>query len=131
MKYFVLAIMFLFMSCKENNQVKENPLFTKVMEIHDHIMPETSTIHTLKKSLQLLKNTDNEALVLDQITALNKADEAMMQWMADFKVPEDRSKQDIYLKQQLEDIQAVSDEMLRSIKNASVAIDSLKNTPSK
>jgi len=57
------------------------------MAIHDKVMPEMGKIHSLKKQLKAIEVPQANEIILDHVKELNDADEAMMTWMADFKVP--------------------------------------------
>ncbi|MBK8620843.1 MAG: hypothetical protein IPN79_03545 [Saprospiraceae bacterium] len=111
----------------EQNIKNENPLYMEVMAIHDAVMPEMGTIHAYKKELKILKNSfAGENKILDAIQQLNKADDGMMDWMAAFKVPENKDSTDLYLQNEKIKIQKVSDDMYASMAAAKKLIDSLK-----
>lgn len=95
------------------------------MAIHDEVMPRMSDIHRLKKRLskvdtaQLTDMSPN--ILLDHSLKLEKADNAMMDWMANFKKPKKDMPEDIaiaYLYEEKKAITAVRDLMLESIKEA-------------
>ncbi|MBK8515576.1 MAG: hypothetical protein IPL55_04585 [Saprospiraceae bacterium] len=129
MKYlFIVFCGFIFFSCKEKSieQVeKKSQLYEDVMALHDKVMPEMSTIHAIKRDLKLLENTQNRDQILRIIIDLDNADENMMSWMAEFKVPEDKSKENYYLLEQKQSIQKVSDRMFASIHEGKRVLDSL------
>ena len=80
----------------------------EVMAIHDAVMPEMGTIHAYKKELKILKNSfAGENKILDAIQQLNNADDGMMDWMAAFKVPENKDSTDLYLQNEKIKIQKV------------------------
>ncbi|MBK8054207.1 MAG: hypothetical protein IPK35_13280 [Saprospiraceae bacterium] len=116
-------------ACKEKQVAEEkktSPLYDEVMAIHDKVMPEMSTIHALKRDLKAIEKPASKEIIIKNIIALDNADEAMMSWMADFKVPEDKSKEAEYLNKEKEVIQSVSDQMYGSIHQAQKLLDSLK-----
>ena len=90
---------------------------------HDGTM---TTIHALKRDLKAIEKPETKDIIIKNIIALDNADEAMMRWMADFKVPEDKSQEAEYLKKEKEVIQSVSDQMYASIHQAQKLLDSLK-----
>jgi hypothetical protein len=90
------------------------------------VMPEMSTIHSLKRELKSIEKPETRDVIIKKIIALDNADEAMMSWMADFKVPEDHDKEAEYLNKEKEAIQMVSDQMYLSIRQAQILLDSLK-----
>jgi len=63
---------------------------------------------------------------LAQVKGLNDADEAMMTWMAAFKVPEDKTQEEAYLLLEKEKIKQVSVLMYASMESAKKMIDSLQ-----
>ena len=130
-----LSILFgllLFSSCKSEHSTEVQKLYDEVMVIHDEVMPEMGTIHKLKKQLKgLLKNpsaTLDQADVKKNIEALDQADEAMMDWMHQFKVPKEASDKIKleYLAIQKEKMAKVNTDMKTIIKNAQDAVNSYK-----
>ncbi|MFZ1525359.1 MAG: hypothetical protein WAT22_11125 [Saprospiraceae bacterium] len=125
----VLTFLLLIFACKEKQTdivINNSPLYDKVMAIHDKVMPEMTTIHALKRDLKAIEKPETKDIIIKNIIALDNADEAMMSWMADFKVPEDKSQEAEYLKKEKEVIQSVSDQMYASIHQAQKLLDSLK-----
>lgn len=118
-----------FCSCNEKQKAAEpaqNPLYEEVMAIHDQVMPEMTTIHNLKKDLKALEKPETKDIILAQVKGLNDADEAMMTWMAAFKVPEDKTQDEAYLLLEKEKIKQVSVLMYASMESAKKMIDSLQ-----
>lgn len=125
----VLTFLLLIFACKEKQTdivINNSPLYDKVMAIHDKVMPEMTTIHALKRDLKAIEKPETKDIIIKNIIALDNADEAMMSWMADFKVPEDKSQEAEYLKKEKEVIQSVGDQMYASIHQAQKLLDSLK-----
>ena len=122
MRLIVALVIIFFASCKvdlSNPDVKK--IYDEVMYVHDEVMPETSTIHKLRKELKKLDETDSLTYAL--ILELEQADEAMMQWMADFGTfrQMDKEKDEVkiqYLINEKEKIQTVSDDMMSAIAKA-------------
>ena len=133
MMYRILIAFLVLSSCKENAKIEnqESPLYKEVMEIHDAVMPEMSTIHTIKKDLKAIETPETKDLILKNVKALDDADEAMMSWMAEFKLPDDKSGETAYLESEKIKISKVSDAMYASIKNGKQVLDSLKTLNSK
>jgi len=122
---FLLAILIL--SCKSNASPELQNLMDEVMEIHDEVMPKMSDTHRLRKALKKeMKNhieevDEKRGVLLEHITALEKADDGMMDWMKDYKklskLSEDIVPMDYYQEEKIK-IQKVSDDMLSAIANA-------------
>lgn len=122
---FFLVLLFSFGSCKEKsiNQTAEAPppkLYVEVMEIHDEVMPKTADIHRYKRDLKKIKDslqiTDEQ--FFNVIKTLEDADENMMVWMAEFKMPSDTNLVTPYLENEKIKIQKVSDDIYSSLENA-------------
>lgn len=129
MKYYFLLLVLGVLSCKNHSANTASPkdeLYDSVMAIHDKVMPEMSKIHDLKRSLKSSQDPKVNIVVLKNIKALEEADEAMMQWMAEFKVPEEEGARKTYLINEKTKIQNVSDQMYTSMAAATLLLDSLK-----
>ncbi|MBK9150723.1 MAG: hypothetical protein IPM26_06855 [Saprospiraceae bacterium] len=129
-------VFILLVSCKqpvEKLATEEDPLYLEVMEIHDAVMPEMSTIHSLKRELKAITLSDEtrRTLVQNELKKLDDADEAMMSWMAAFAPPDEQAQRTKYLETEKQKIQAVSDEMWAAINSAKVLLDSLQNNSPK
>jgi hypothetical protein len=130
--YLTLSLILVFISCKEKvkETVQEDPQYLEVMEIHDAVMPEMANIHRIKRELKAIQkdHTDASQFITENIKALDYADEAMMGWMAEFKMPENDAEKAAYLEKEKQKIQAVSDEMYAAIRAGSALLDSLQGT---
>lgn len=129
-QFLVILLTIIIFGCKEKNDEiaeKKSALYNEVMAIHDKIMPEMSTIHTLKRDLKSIENNESKTIIINKIIELDEADEAMMSWMADFKVPDDQSKEVEYLIKEKLSIQNISDKIYTSITEAKLLLDSLKS----
>ena len=104
-------------------------LHDRVMQIHDEIMPKMDNIMKAKGQLQekmdsLRANNGNEEVISElerAILALSEADEAMMQWMRNFKPQEDVTDEKAvmdYYKDQEDKIKAVKEQMYSSLEEA-------------
>ncbi len=113
-------------SCKHSHPgMEDNPLYTEVMAVHDSIMPKMSDIHDLKKELKVYTESEARDQVMAAMGDLDKADEAMMEWMADFKMPEDKTQLETYLNDQKTKINQVAAQMYSAIQQATMLRDSL------
>lgn len=104
-------------------------LYDEVMAIHDEVMPEMATIHRLKKQLEDAGTPENSVITGTQIKSLNEADDAMMSWMAMFKLPENKVQEAAYLESEKIKITEVRNQMYKAMEDAKKTLDSLKNHP--
>ena len=135
MKYiFLLLLSFSIgvMSCKNDQpmeKAEDQLLHDKVMAIHDEVMPKMSDIHRLKKELRAeIDSTQQEELesITRQLVLLNDADESMMDWMHELKIPEERIAKIEYLEGQVPLIENVRDKMLAAIETSEELLEDLK-----
>ena len=94
----LLPIFALLASCNLNqasNSEEEyvlKKLHNEVMDVHDGVMPRMSEIGRLKRKLKDYLNEDEPHVKTDSIQQLiyqlDEADEAMMNWMGEFKKPD-------------------------------------------
>lgn len=128
----ILCLALIATSCKEDTATSQKEayqnLYEEVMKIHDDVMPETNNLYRLKKyaqeNIEVLPDTSQwvKKLVEVQVNA-SKADEVMMEWMAQFKVPEgDHDLQIQYLKKEKESITEVRDVMLTTLHDGKAVI---------
>ncbi len=125
--YSRLLFLGLFISCKSNVSPELQSLMDEVMEIHDEVMPKMSDTHRLRKGLKKELKKEIEEVsevrgqILDNIKALEVADDGMMDWMKNYKklrkLEEGVNPMDYY-KQEKINIQKVSDDMYSAINNA-------------
>jgi len=121
-------------SCQPKKSAREK-LYIEVMEIHDDVMPEMSTIHRLKKQLKAIDTTivksPDYPTILTHLNLLEKADEGMMGWMAEFDNPAPNAEEPIaldYLEKEKIKISEVRDQMRKSILSAQTILLEAKNT---
>ncbi len=131
---FCLTI-FLVSSCQSKEKSAREKLYIEVMEIHDEVMPEMSTIHRLKKQLKAIDTTivksPNYPTILTHLNLLEKADEGMMGWMAEFDNPTPDAEEAValkYLEKEKIKISEVRDQMRESIASAKTILLEAKNT---
>ena len=119
MKYLLFFAVFILLlpSCRE-----KSPLEIEVMAIHDEVMPKMGDLHVAKKNLRkLISETNSDSLntiILDLITDLENADEGMMSWMHEYKVPNNDPEKTVYLEKEKVNITKVKEDMLNSLKAA-------------
>ena len=86
--YSFLLLSILFLACREEKKTNENETNSKmelVMEIHDEVMPEMSTIGKLVGELKpMADSTEQGREYRDAMEDLQAAHKAMMDWMRGF-----------------------------------------------
>lgn len=99
--FFLLGLILMAGSCKNVTGDQEKKLFEEVMHLHDEIMPVSTKLHGLQSSMKaILEKPDSIPSGLssnDIIEASMHAEKAyndMMDWMRDFKIPENMNTQD-------------------------------------
>lgn len=142
-RYFLLSIITSFLlttgisSCTSSKAESEvEKMYKEVMIIHDEVMPEMSTIQRLKKQISKVDTSSlvdlSPDILMNQITQLEKADNAMMDWMASFKKPKKDTPQEIaiaYLYEEKKSITEVKNIMLTSIADGKKLMEKIKNSP--
>jgi hypothetical protein len=97
-------------------------LESRVMQVHDTTMAEMDQVFRLRQDLKKLRDTlqtrqpDTAALrlVAQHIGLLQKADDAMMRWMHQYKAPGEKQAHQaamLYLQDQLQKIKQVKKQM--------------------
>jgi len=94
----LLPFVVLFASCNLNqaanseDQYALKKMHNEVMEVHDGVMPRMSEIGRLKRKLKSYLTEEDQHPKADSIQQLiyqlDEADEAMMNWMGQFKKPD-------------------------------------------
>jgi hypothetical protein len=117
----LVAFCLLLVGCSQAEEKISEELQTKVLELHDVLMPKTEQIVTLKSKLDSLSTGVDSTHVRKLISSLDKADKSMMDWMHQFSIDSlekmDVGKKVIYLKKQytqLTDLQKLTDSTLNA-----------------
>lgn len=124
--FWIFGVLVFLFSCNQE-KAKEEALYQAVMDIHDEVMPKMGTLRRLSISLK------DEAAAIQQDTArstrekiatigamisrLEKANEAMMQWMRDFRPLEEGTPHGEllqYLIEQKRSIDKVKEDMMKA-----------------
>ena len=124
------SLVLLLLSCSNPEKPNESPevaeqntQWRKVMDIHDEVMPKTSQINKTARELRAVISQDSSQTeqLLPVITALDQAEEGMMEWMYAFK-PLNRLRDSLdhkaimkYLLEEEVRIQKVKEDMLTSL----------------
>ena len=121
MKYFIISLVTLFSlsACKDVKGPQSDALFDQVMGLHDDIMPISTKLHGLQTSLKtMLASNDSipEGVTKEDVLAVSmhteKAYNDMMDWMRDFKVPENMNPNDktAYLQSEKQKLEKMKEE---------------------
>lgn len=128
----LIAITFLSIitACNQKNRVEK--LKAEVMAIHDEVMPEMGTLMNLQKELKdkisHLDTTDQSMAdsLRRLVKQLEEADEAMMQWMRNYKDPSPEMSEEEaleYLESKKESITEVKNKINTSKAAAQAALN--------
>jgi gas vesicle protein len=133
----ILAIGMLACSQTENKKAEDKVLDlesikTKVMELHDEVMPEMGNLRKQEKALrkkaeELRENSEDAAAeklekLADDVAA---AKDDMMSWMRQFDPTVEGSKEELekYMSDQLKSIKKVNKKMKKALKDAKESLD--------
>jgi formate dehydrogenase maturation protein FdhE len=99
------------------------------MAVHDEVMPKMRDIRQLTKRLKAVDKTETNEEIQNAISTLSEADETMMDWMAQFKMPKDASVEDElnFLNGQMKSVNEMKSKMLGAINNAQNLLNKLEN----
>ena len=118
MKKWIALSLFL-VGCSQAEEKLSEELQTKVLGLHDVLMPKTEQIVSLKSTLDSLSSGADSTHVRQLIRSLDKADQSMMDWMHQFSIDSlgkmDVNTKVIYLKNQytqLTELQNLTDSTL-------------------
>lgn len=124
----VLLLLVIICACESNSTEEErDKLHREVMAVHDEVMPEMSTIFRQIRGIDsLLSGPDSVAHVdkrerlYELRIDLERAEEAMMSWMAEFQQTDKMAPEEavIYLKNEMEKVTDVKRMMLSAISEA-------------
>ena len=132
MKKWLLHLSFpLALSACQGSASEEDPqqaLETEVMALHDEAMADMGKIYRLRRNLTSLRDslqtqpsdTATISLLTRRIQELEQADEAMMEWMRQYKAPDSLAQQQamLYLNQEHQKMARVKSLMDSTITNA-------------
>lgn len=86
--YLILGLLsaFTLISCNEDpKNTQQHAQMERILNLHDEVMPEMSTISRLISALESATQADSTQVVLgESVEELKEANQAMMQWMMDF-----------------------------------------------
>ena len=114
--YFVVLIL-LISACKEATGLE-----AEVIAIHDEVMPKMGDMHLARKNLRkIAKEVESDSIktnIFKMIKDLEQADEGMMTWMHEWKVPANEPEKTTYLEKEKVKITKVKEDMLSSLETA-------------
>lgn len=126
MKHFLFTLftllLFTVIACQNDNRER---MHNEVMVIHDEAMAKLGQIKSAHKKLKTRIDQDTlmtdslRNIILSKMSLLKSADNAMMDWMANYKKPkEDVTKEEAikYLVDQKDKISEVAEMMYKSIR---------------
>ena len=123
-----MSLSIVFYSCTQETKVEK--MQAEVMVIHDEVMPEMDNLMKLKNQLKnkiaRFDSTGGSTNELNQLVKqLDEADEAMMQWMRNYKDPSPEMNEEQaleYLRAQKESISEVKKQINMSKAEAKEAL---------
>lgn len=125
--YLLAGSLFLGIACENENKLEQK--VEALMKLHDEEMAKMDLIFSLKKELKTLQDSTNsdslDALYEQRINSLELADEAMMDWMRNYKVPDIKEDQQVkmdYYEQEYQKMLNVRQQMNQSIDSAKVVL---------
>jgi hypothetical protein len=119
LKLFIILILTVLCSCSQQESVEEQKLQLEnnVIGVHDSAMLKMNRIYLLRRDLRALRDSlevekvDTLKVIplMESIQKLNEADEAMMNWMRQYKTPANLTHDQAidYLKNELVKIERV------------------------
>lgn len=127
--YLFLAFLFSFCTFSQKETKKKSAILIRqdsVIAIHDTAMAKMDEIMSLKIQLKKIKDKEQDSLILKSLDSaiymLTIADKNMMDWMRQFTIQTDSSKNETaslsYLKDQKKQIKIVSNKIFESINYA-------------
>lgn len=112
----------IFFACKSDKALhsESKVLYDQVMAVHDEVMPKMRDVRQLSKKLKKIEESQSEKEIQDVLSNMELADEAMMDWMAQFKMPKNKSREAEleYLNGQIVSVNDMKDKMLSAISQA-------------
>lgn len=121
-KLMSLVLVVLMISCGEKKTSIQD-LHSEVMEIHDSVMPKMTDLHSSRKELEIaLKQGADSTMVFNLLQHVDEADEMMMVWMDEFKMPAEDAEEQLkmdYLFSEKKRISEIKDKIEKSIADVS------------
>lgn len=100
----ICLMILMFLSCSEGNHDRITELNKEILATHDSVMPLISKVLSQRRKINALLDSNNvpvDSIMLQNCSyALTKADAGMMDWMHNYKVPENKDSALAYLEAQ-------------------------------
>ncbi len=122
--FYLLAFGIFFAGCKSDTPVEQRDEYKEIMNVHDEAMEKIKEINDLTKKLQEQTLTQADSLMVEKSKdiqeKLEKADDGMMEWMQQWKVPAGISKDELdkFFSDQKEKVNKVSSDIDKAIEEA-------------
>jgi len=137
----IAGVALLMAACTNPKLEKIEQLKTEAIAVHDEVMPRMGEIHDLQLKLKALRKNytsdttqmaqEVDAQLRDQVDALEIANEAMMDWMADYVVDVEKSAPEdsavVYYTKQISAIEDVKLKMNESIEDAEKYLETFQD----
>ena len=126
-KLFFAILAIIMVGCKDGKQEEINKLKAEVLEVHDRVMAERGTMLKLRKNLKNAaeKTTDSTGVFSKAAMQITAADDAMMEWMHQFKMPEEGTEPEemiTYLKSEKKRMMAIEEQSEEAVQNGEQAL---------
>lgn len=99
---FLFSALTLFIACKGNpaagSSEEVQSRYDQVMMIHDEVMPKMRPLRSMQKQITKKMNAESDQYQKNEMILvtgrLQKAEDDMMDWMHNFKLPNDKSNEE-------------------------------------
>lgn len=116
----VLILLVAIFSCKKD--ITRTDKYLEVMKIHDVAMAEMGNIHNksneIKDLIMNAKSSKDSAMYVTTLSELEKAEDGMMEWMQEFKIPKDYESAQIFLENEIIKVKKVNLDIFSALDNA-------------
>ncbi len=118
----VISIVFISGCGQKQTNPEVQKMYDEVMAVHDEVMPKMGHLNSLKRKVQATLDTISDDSVkksrMDLVKRLDDADEGMMSWMGEFKLPKIEDQKIPYLQKEMVRIKEVKKNILDGIADA-------------
>ncbi len=131
--FYLLVMGVFFAGCKTDTPVEQRDEYKEIMKVHDDAMEKIGEINDLTNKLQQQTVNQADSLMAEKSKSiqemLEKADDGMMNWMQEWKVPEDISKEDLdnFFSDQKQKVDKVSNDIDKAIEEAKKFLEDKNN----